>query len=207
MNCTPVGISPDEPHALVIIKPGYDAIKFGPLPGITAGAWEATLRSRLYQAPVGTTIEVVSFDPESGTFIDPNSIPRTVEDLIAPLRADPGHPANGGFPDLFHRLVLVHGETRAGEIWDQACRQVDDEAAFEQAEHTAAADRTDAADLVGRAHALAQQAGQKIINLLKAADALDLDAVPVGRTQDARDHVQTAARELRAAARALGGER
>jgi hypothetical protein len=92
-------------------------------------------------------------------------------------------------------------------MWDQACRQVDDEAAFEQAEQTAAADQAEAADLVGQAHALAQQAGQKIINLLQAADALDLDAVPVGRTEDARYHVHTAARELRAAARALGGER
>ena len=207
MNCTPAGISPDEPHALVITKPGYDTIRLGPLPGITAGAWQATLRTRLYQAPEGTAIEVVSFDPESGTFIDPDSIPRTVEDLTGPLRADPGHPANGGFPDLYDRLVLVHGETRAGEMWDQACRQVDDEAAFEQAEQTAAADQAEAADLVGQAHALAQQAGQKIINLLEAAHALELDAVPVGRTEDARCHVHTAARELRAAARALGGDR
>jgi hypothetical protein len=164
------------------------------------------LRARaLSQAPEGTTVEVISFNPAAGPFTDPDLIPRTAEALTGQLRADPGHPANGGFPDLYDRLVLVHGETRAAQLWDRACGQADAEAAYEEAERAAAADRAETARLLSQAHALAQQVRQKITRLLGAADAWDFDAAPGDYADDARHHAEAAARELRAASRALGG--
>jgi hypothetical protein len=88
-------------------------------------------------------------------------------------------------------------------MWDEACRQAEAEAAYDEAGRAAAADLAEAADLLGQSHALAQQAGQKILHLLDAADAWDFDAVPGGFGEDAQRHVETAARELRAAARVL----
>ena len=70
----------------------------------------------LQKAPEDTTVEVVPFRPGAGSFIDPDSIPR-MDELDDPFRADPGHPANGGFSDLYDRLVLLPGQTRAAQMW------------------------------------------------------------------------------------------
>jgi hypothetical protein len=128
VDWVPAGVAPDEPHAVVITKPGSDAIRLGPLQGITAGAWAVILRDRQPPPPPGTTIEVVSFDPEAGTFIDPGSIPRSTADLLVRLLAGPGHPASSGFPNLYDQLVLVHGETLASQMWDQALRHAVEDA-------------------------------------------------------------------------------
>jgi hypothetical protein len=200
MNSTPADDGPSGSQALVITKPGYDPIRIGALTPRTAEDWAAALRSPQHQAPPGTAIDRVPYNPAAGPYINPDSIPRTVEDLIAPLRADPGHPDNGGFPDLLDQLVLVHGPARAHAMWTQACQQIDDEMAHEQAQEAAAA----AAELISQAHALVQQAGQGILRLLAGAGAWGFDAAPGRSSEDARHHAEAAARELRAAGRALG---
>jgi hypothetical protein len=203
MNSTPTAAGPSGSKALVITKPGYDAIRIGALTPRTAEDWAAALRSRLHQAPAGTVIEVIPHDPAAGPYIGPDSIPRTVEDLAGQMRADPGHPDNGGFPDLLDRLMLVHGEPRANAMWTGACHRIDDEIAYEQASQAAAAARADAAGLISPAHALLQHAGQKLLHQ-PAAGAWGFDAMPGGDSDDAQHHIDTAARELRAAGRALG---
>lgn len=204
MNSTPAADNPSGSQALVITKPGYDTIRIGGLTPRTASDWAAALRSRLHQAPAGTAIDLVPYNPAAGPYINPDSIPRTVEDLIGPLRADPGHPDNGGFPDLLDQLVLVHGPARANAMWTQACHQIDDEMEYEQAQQAAAADRAEAAELISQAHALVQRAGQKILRQLAEAGAWGSGALSGGNSEDARHHVETAVRELRAAGRALG---
>ena len=204
MNSTPADAGPSGSKVLVITKPGYDAIRIGALTPRTAEDWAAALRSRLHQAPAGTVIEVIPYDPAAGPHIGPDSIPRTVEDLVAQLRADPGHPDNGGFPDLLDRLMLVHGDyDRVNAMWNEACHRIDEEIAYEQARQSAAAARAEAAGLTSQANALIQQAGQKILHQLADAGAWGFDAMPGGDSDDARHHIETAARELRAAGRAL----
>jgi hypothetical protein len=197
------GAGADQAVALGILKPGYDPIWFGPLTRAVADDWATWLRAKaLSQAPEAT-IDVIPYDPDD-SYADPGAIPRTVDELVDQLRADPGHPANGGFPDLYDRLALVHGEARAVEMWQQASRQADAEAAYDEAVRAAAADRGEARRLLGEAHTLAEQAGDKVRRFLDAVGSWELDAIDGRSAGDVRAHTEAAARELRAALRAIG---
>jgi hypothetical protein len=193
-----------DQRTVVVVKPGYDTIRLGPLSAATARDWARSLEMKLHQtAPEGTIIEVTSYNPGAGPHIDPASIPRTVEDLIEPMRADPGHPENGGFPDLYDRLVLAVGETRAGELWTQAGNAIDQEAAYEEACAEAAADLAAAFSVVSEAQAAAERAAVKIAGLRRRIGEWELDISSLA-SGDALHHAESAARNLRAALRALG---
>lgn len=122
-------------HAVVITRPG--TVRFGPLLQSIAGSWRASLEGALiYTAhPEGTTITAELYDPGTdGGYIDPESIPASVDDLIEPLRSDTGHDDPGAnFPDLYTRLVMRHGHTHGDRLWTQACHWIDEEAAIDQA--------------------------------------------------------------------------
>lgn len=198
--------SMNEQRTVVIAKPGYDTIRLGPLPAHTADSWAASLNIRLHQAPEGTDVQVTTFNPEAGPHIDPGSIPRTIEELAGPYRDDPGHPANGGFPDLYDRLVLVHGETRAAQMWTHAGNQIGAEAAYGEAEEATLADLAEAADLLDQAQQLTAQAAQKITRAHATAREWDHDVLPSTSSRDGERHADKAGRELRAAVRALREE-
>jgi hypothetical protein len=196
----------DEQRTVVIAKPDHPPIRLGPLAPAKAEDWAGTLRFHVGgSAPEGTVIEVTQYNPGTGPHINPGTIPRTVEDLVEPLRADPGYPANGGWPDLYDRVRLVNGTTRGDAMWTEACGRIDAETQYQDAKEQAATDAADAADLLAQAHTATQQALALIRRMLGTEDTWDLAALPGGiiDSQDAQHHAVTAVRELRAARRIL----
>lgn len=206
---------PAVTSAIIITKPedadeGAKTVLIGPLTPATAAAWAGPLRAMSYQAQQGTTIEIAPWPAEvaSGSrLIHPDSIPRVYEDMLAQFRDEPGYPENGGFPDLLQRLEMVHGHTRACQWWDWACTQVDSDAAYAEAADQGARDRAEAAELLGRAAAAMTAANRKISSLVAAAGKWEFDAAPGGDASDALHYANSAARELRAAVRALADHR
>jgi hypothetical protein len=202
--------SPVTMHAVVITKPYGEprpVVRFGPLTQVIAGEWAACLRQQLNSsAPEGTTVGVEKFDPEiDGCYIDPDSIPRGIDDLMPAFRDQP--PGNGGanFPDLYARLVMVHGYTRASEMWDQACRTVGAEEAVSEAEADICMAAADARAGIEDALPTVERAAVSVRAAIGLGGKWDL-GVPASVAvypADAAEHLADAARSLRAAALAL----
>jgi hypothetical protein len=196
-------------HAVVITKPGHSTVRFGPLLQTMADEWRMRLESALVGTahPEGTTTTVEPFRPGTdGAYIDPGSIPASVDELMEPLRADTGNddPA-ARFPDLYTRLVMRHGQTGADSLWTHACDLANWEAEIEQAEQDIQKDITAARAALTEALASAGQALLSLQAARSAADRHDLGIpaqVAVYRA-DAAEHIAVALRELRAAGLAL----
>lgn len=192
-------------HAVVVTKPGHGTVRLGPLPQTTVVEWRRQLESALTGTahPAGTTITAEPYDPgTAGGYINPASIPSSVDELMEPLRADTGDDDPGArFPDLYTQLVLRHGHTRAGRMWMQACCQLDEEAEASQAAQDIEKAIAEARSGITEGLASGEQALRSVDAALAAAGRLEL-GIP-GRVavypSDAPEHLAIALRELRAA--------
>jgi hypothetical protein len=196
-------------HAVVITRPGHDTIRFGPLLQSMADSWRLRLESALSHTahPEGTAITVEPYDPGTdGGYIDPESIPASVDELMEPLRADTGNDGTGAnFPDIYTQLVMRHGDNRGGRLWDQACRRADEEAEIDQAGQGIQKDIAGARAEITECLASLEQALRSVQSARAAADRLDL-GIPAEVAvcpADATEHMAIALRELRAAGLAL----
>jgi hypothetical protein len=199
----------DATHAVVITKPGHDTVRFGPLLQSIADSWRVSLERALPGTahPEGTTITAEPYDPAAAAgYIDPESIPASADELIEPLRADPGGDGTGAnFPDLYTQLIMRHGNTHGDLVWTQACRRVDEEAEIGQAGQDVQKDIAAARAEITECLAPLEQALRAIQAARATADKFDIGipAQVAVYPADASDHITIALRELRAAGLAL----
>ncbi len=196
-------------HAVVITKPGHGTVRFGPLLPSMADSWRLRLESALRHTahPEGTTITVEPFDPRAdGGYIDPESIPASVDELMEPFRADKGNDGTGAnFPDVYTRLVMRHGDTHGNRLWEQACRRFDEEAALEQAgrdiQKAIAGARAEIAECLDPL----ERALRDVRAARATADGfgIGIPAEAAAYPEAAAEHLAIALRELRAAGLAL----
>jgi hypothetical protein len=196
-------------HAVVITKPGHGTVRFGPLLQSMAESWRLRLESALRHTthPEGTTITVEPFDPRAGGgYIDPESIPARVDELMEPFRADMGSDGTGAnFPDIYTRLIMRHGDTHGGRLWEQASRRFDEEAAFDQADRDIQKDIAAARAEIAECLDPLDQALRSVQSARATADGFDI-GIPAEAAvypADAAEHLAIALRELRAAGLAL----
>jgi hypothetical protein len=148
--------------------------------------------------------------------VDPATIPDTAEALASLLPADLAGDDGGGFPGLFARLYMAHGQTRAQALWAAASRLADMTGSEELAgpggdrAARAAAARAAAAACVERAYTAIQVAIARTYDITDAgyaADLLDEDhpGAAAQRMDDALLSLLEAGRMLSPAARRRAG--
>jgi hypothetical protein len=128
----------DDLHDVVIIKPGQEPIRIGPVLPQQAEDMAHSFRGQLDGTahPEGTAITTEIHRAEL-LHDDPANWPTNSYDLAAELDNEPaGDGVNGsGFPDLFARLCARDGTGRATDLWGQACFVYDHEHAGEAPDH------------------------------------------------------------------------
>ena len=116
-----------ETFDVVITRPGYDTIRFHAGWEHRAGDWESRLGQALNCSahPEGTAVAIEPHADGDGCTSPAIGGGGLVGLAIAiPLEREI-QPPESRFPDLFDRLWMVHGWSRAGELWSAACSLAD----------------------------------------------------------------------------------